>query len=356
MSRRVEEMLGELFAAAEERGSCLALEAGTAEARALQRALERRVGKGTVVSPARGLYARAGTWKAASQDVRTLLLARSLQGLHPDWVFCGPTAAVAYGVDVSWSLQDRIHVATTRAGHRAAGPVVCRHALLGEADSPEVGVVGGIRVTDPIATVCDCLRAADFPCGLGIADSALRLGLVDRGALAERLGSARGRADARERALATLGWADPRSENGGESKARAHMLLLGYACPELQVEVPRLVGGGEPFRADFCWARTDGVVILGELEGTDKYVVKEMTRGRSLDEVLADERVRGSRISLYDVSVMRFRYGLCERPEAFAALLDEYGVPKRGSGLACPAGVHVLPDWERLRRHPEALR
>ena len=108
--------------------------------------------------------------------------------------------------------------------------------------------------------------------------------------------------------------------------------------------------GGAPFRADFCWVRTDGAVILGELDGTDKYVVEEMTRGRSLDEVLSDEKTRTSRISLYDVSVMRFRFGLTGDPRSFSALLDEYGVPKRGSTLAFPDDVHVLPDWGSLRR------
>ena len=47
---------------------------------------------------------------------------------------------------------------------------------------------------------------------------------------------------------------------------------------------------------------------------------------------------------------MRFRFGLTGDPRSFSALLDEYGVPKRGSELAFPDDVHVLPDWERLRR------
>lgn len=349
MSHRVDDELRELLARAEEQGSCLMVRGE--EARRIQRSLERRIRNGEVISPARGLYVRASLWEEMKRDERTLFIARGLQAQHPEWVFCGPTAAVAYGVDVSWDLQHHIHLATTRISHRPNGGLIERHAALGErASESAIETAGGIRVTSPERTVYDCLRSAVFPHGLGIADSAFRLGMIERDSFASYVEGAPGSARGRRQALGTLSWADPRSENGGESIARARMLLLGYARPELQVEVPHLVEGGEPFRVDFCWVRTDGVVILGELNGTDKYVVEEMTRGRSIDEVLSDEKTRTSRIGLYDVSVMRFRFGLTGDPRSFSALLDEYGVPKRGSTLAFPDDAHVLPDWERLRR------
>lgn len=211
--------------------------------------------------------------------------------------------------------------------------------------------VGGLRVTPPLQTVFDCLRWADFPRGLGIVDSALRREVVGWAELAGYAESERARRprDA-ERVLGTLAWADPRSENGGESIARGRMLLLGYVRPELQVEVPRVVERGRPWRADYCWVRTDGRVILGELDGRVKYVEQELMGGRGIDEVLSDENIRGSRFSLYDVSLMRFRFGVTERPAEFARLLDEYGVPRRGSPLAPPEGAAMVPDWEALRR------
>ncbi len=72
--------------------------------------------------------------------------------------------------------------------------------------------------------------------------------------------------------------------------------------------------------------------------------------GRSIDDVLSDENIRGSRFTLYDVSLVRFGFGQTSRPWEFAALLDEYGVPRRGSPLALPEGVPFAPDWEALRR------
>ena len=350
MSHDVDQQLAELFAAAESRGSCLVVAGAYPDH--LRRALSRRVASGGVASPARGLFVRADLWDELKRDQRTLFVARGLQALHPDWVFCGPTAAVAYGVDVSWSLQGSIHVATTRSGFRGGAGPVRRHAVLPEDEGiADVRVAGGLRVTPPERTVFDCLRRTDFPLGLGIADSALRRGVVTASGLAAFVDSVPRDPRGCAQALGTLAWADPRSENGGESIARGRMLALGYARPELQVEVPRPADGGAPYRADFCWVRADGLVILGELDGTDKYVCEEMTRGRTLDEVLSDERTRGSRITLYDVSVLRFRFDLTDDPARFSALLDEYGVPRRGTALAQPDGVRVLPDWSALRRN-----
>lgn len=349
MGRDIGGEIAELLAEAEEGGRCLVLR-GRGSAR-VYRALERRVAAGTVVSPARGLYVSAGRWEGLKMDQRTLFLARGLQEQHPDWVFCGPTAAVAYGVDVSWSLQGNIHVATTRSGHSPNGTLVHRHPILREGEgASRIEMVSGLRVTSPERTLFDCLRRADFPHGLGMIDSALRSGVVSRDGFTSYVESVRDGSRGKDLVRGTLAWADPRSENGGESIARARMLLLGYACPELQVEVPNLVEGGAPFRADYCWVRADGVVILGELDGTDKYVEEEMTRGRSIDEVLSDEKDRESRISLYDVVVMRFRFGLTADPDAFAAHLDRYGVPRRGSELALPDGARMIPDWESIRR------
>ena len=350
MSRVVDERVAELLLRAGDEGTCYV--PGGEDAGNIRRALSRRVATGKVVSPARGMFVDAALWGQLKPAQRALWIARGLQLLHPDWVFCGPTAAVAHGVDVSWSLQDRIHLATTRAAHRGNSRLICRHAVLSEErPSKDIEVIEGIRVTTPERTIYDCLRSTDFPRGLGMADSAIRREVVSQGGIMRYVEGLRDRSREKGQALGTLSWTDPRSENGGESIARAHMLLLGYARPELQVEVPNLVEGGEPFRADFCWVRRDGVVILGELDGTDKYVVEEMTRGRSLDEVLSDENVRGSRISLYDVSVLRFPFSLTEDPVRFTALLDEYGVPKRGSELALPQGSRMIPDWPSLIRN-----
>lgn len=344
--RRIEEML----ARSQEEGSCYVAMGDVPGS--IRRALSRRVASGDLVSPARGLFADAAAWDCLKTDEKTMHLARGLQALHPDWVFCGPTAAVAYGIDVSYDLLDRIHLAVTPGSYGSNPSLLRRHAVLpAEEASRAIEVINGLRLTVPDQTVSDCLRWTDFAHGLGVADSALRIGVVGRGELEQHLESLPPHSRMREHALRTLSWADPRSENGGESIARARMLLLGYVCPELQVEIPRVIEKGAPFRADFCWVRADGLVILGELDGDCKYVEEELMGGRDIDEVLSDENIRGSRFTLYDVSLMRFRFGVTEKPSTFAAVLDEYGVPKRGSSLALPDGTPMVPDWDSLRRN-----
>lgn len=349
MSRSVEERIVDLLFQAEARGSCYVPYGEDVES--VRRALQRRAAAGTVVSPVPGLFASARTWEGLKADARSLFVARGLQQAHPDWVFCGPTAALAYGIDVSYSLLGRVHRAVTPDGRGSDRGFVVRHGILVPgADRDQALVVGGLRVTSPERTVFDCLRWTDFPHGLGIVDSALRTGVVRRSELDEFFSHASSRLHGRDLALATLSWTDSRSENGGESIARARMLLLGYVCPELQVEVPRVMEDGAPYRADYCWVRADGRVILGELDGGCKYVEEEMMGGRSIDDVLSDENIRGSRFTLYDVAMMRFRFGDTEDEGTFRAILNEYGVPLRGSALALPDGTRMVPDWERLRR------
>lgn len=349
MSHAVNEELAYEFARAEGEGSCLAPQ-GEAAVR-VRRALVRRVKKGEVVSPSKGLYARAEFWHGLKRDDQMRCLVRGLRQKHPNWVFCGPTAALMYGVDVSYSLLDGVYVATTRSAHGPDEGIVRRRAVLEEGDlASQVEVMGGIPLTTPERTMFDSLRWADFARGLGIADSALREGIVGKDELEGYAESLRTWRRGRERVLNALSWADPRSENGGESIARGRMLLLGFARPELQVEVPRVVEEGRPYRADYCWVRADGSVVLGELDGGEKYAEAGIMGGRSLDEVLSDENIRGSRFTLYDVALVRFRFATTGNPAEFAALLDEYGVPRRGTPQALPDGVTGVPNWDALRR------
>lgn len=357
MSREVDKRIDELLRDAEARSSCY-VPGGEDEGR-VRRALSRRVANGTVTSPWRGLFVRTETWDGLKPAERTRLLAHGLQERHPDWVFCGPTAAALYGMDVSDTLLHQVHLACMPAARGAGTPGLRRHPVLVPVadapgtgtDAPRIEVVDSLRVTSPEQTILDCLRWTDFPRGLGVADSALRQGLVSQRELFGYIDAASGRFRGTDRAVATLSWADPRSENGGESIVRGRMILLGFVCPELQIEVPRVIERGRPWRADYGWVRADGLVILGELDGDGKYVEAQLMGGRSIDEVLSDENVRGSRFTLYDVSLARFRFGQTARPAAFAALLDEYGVPRRGSALALPEGTRMVPDWDALRRN-----
>ena len=73
--------------------------------------------------------------------------------------------------------------------------------------------------------------------------------------------------------------ADGKSENGGESLARAAMIELGFVRPQLQREFPNFNNSKWPYRVDFAW-ETGGKLIVAEFDGADKYLVNS---GRGLE-------------------------------------------------------------------------
>ena len=61
-----------------------------------------------------------------------------------------------------------------------------------------------------------------------------------------------------------------RSDNGGESEARAAMILARVATPELQVEITR-PGNAGYYLADYGWQMPNGSWMLAELHGLGKF-------------------------------------------------------------------------------------
>ncbi|MFZ2756017.1 MAG: hypothetical protein WAY93_04025, partial [Atopobiaceae bacterium] len=122
--------------------------------------------------------------------------------------------------------------------------------------------------------------------------------------------------------------ADGRAENGGESIARATMVELGFALPELQAEFRDPVGGNA-YRVDFLWSLPGGQQVAGELDGREKYVNPSMTGGRTPVEVLTAERRRESRLTACGVKVLRFSLPEVLDHPYFARLLEAYGIPRR---------------------------
>lgn len=168
MSEKVERELRGLFAEAEGRGACLR----PAEER-VRAACARRTGEdGELVSPLRGLYARRAWWDELGYSGQTLAIMRSLQAAHPDWVFCGPSAALALGCDVSFARQRPLHVMLASGSVSAPTALVTHHRLaLGPDDADERPLeVRGLRVTPPLRTTLDSLRWMSFREGMVVAD------------------------------------------------------------------------------------------------------------------------------------------------------------------------------------------
>ena len=255
MSEKVERELRALFAEAEARGAC----AAPSEKR-LQVACLRRTGEtGTVVSSARGLFARRSWWEGLGFSEQTLAIMRAVQRRHPDWAFCGPSAALALGCDVPYAWQRPLHVLRESGNASARTALVTHHSTTLADDARERPIWhGGLHVTPLLRTVLDSLRWMSFREGMVVADWAMGACGVAWQDFVEyayrRVGSCR---DAK-RALSTFVRATGLAESGGESIARATMFQLGFAKPELQVWIEDPVEPGKWFRVDFLWLTEDG--------------------------------------------------------------------------------------------------
>lgn len=339
MSGAVDKRIAGELDRAEERGSCLC-PGSRADRAALERRV-RRVGDPEdvrIVAPLPGLYARWGHWRALRPPERCLHLMRGLATLHPDWVFCGPSAALVRGLSVSWSELGRVHVVCGPRDARRLGGRIVRHQI----DVGEPEVVDGLRVTSLARTAFDCLASMGFPDALAVADSVLRATGMGRDALGRLLGARFSGRRGIVRALATCAWADARAENGGESVARALMIERGVSLPALQVQLADPLDPSRGFRVDFSWLGSDGRPTVGELDGLVKYTDPACMGGRGLEEVLGGERRREARLTSYELRVARFSLAEVRDERAFWEWVRLYEIPF-GPAPARRQGVPVPP-------------
>ncbi len=304
--------------------------------------LKRASAAGKLHSPVPGVYFRRELWDALSQNDQLLYTMRALQKLHPAWVFASTSAAVAHGLNVSYALLWPIRVAVSRRQYAAMGNVA-RQIVVGD-DPVEQS---NLRVTSLVRTAFDCMREMSFADGLAVADSVLRVSGLSCQELMDAFDRMPRNNAGWSHALATAMWADARAESGGESIARAQMIRLGYEVPELQVEVNDPLDNKKAYRGDFGWRMADGSWLLGELDGHEKYLNPEMTRGRDVVSVLSDERLRESRISANGTRVMRFSFADAIDANRFSQILEAYGVPKAMQAVPVDVGKPYVPSCRR---------
>ena len=290
------------------------------------RTLRRRVAAKELVEPYPALFARTSFFSSLSKTARAFLTVKTLARKHPTWVFCAFSAAIVHGIDVSHALLGRVHRAVPLNGHRRASEHLAHHVISHE----PVTVAEGVRVTSLARTIFDCLRLATFAEGLGIVDSAINRALIEKNRLCAYALATRGYTNV-EQARKTISFADGRAENGGESYARAVMIDAGFQMPELQVEVLEPIDGLTSSRVDFRWVLPDGKVVLGELDGTGKYLTDRTGARRATKDVVkqySDERLRESHLNLTGATVVRFSFDNVKNTDYFIKLLSEAGVPR----------------------------
>lgn len=249
-----------------------------------RRALTRRVAAGELLSPYRNLYARRAYWVAMTVMQRTVHVARSLAMLHPEWIFAGLTAATIHGYDHSYSLHDgTVTIASPRTSQARDSGKLRRIRMT----DPQVLVVDGLRVTDPVRTLLDCGSAFPFEEMLAIFDAAARRG-IGMDAVTAACGQGAGVDAARIARLCEH--ADGRSENGGESKVRALMIGNGFLKPQLQRRFENPDNPLGPYRSDFSWELPNGIVVA-EYDGMAKYTMPQSGVGERAGERVGERRL-----------------------------------------------------------------
>lgn len=290
-----------------------------------RRQLHRAIAAGIALRPYPGVFVSPEHWKSLDDAQRTLHLMRAVHTLHPDTVFAGPSAALAHGLSIGNHVLRPLCVATSRTAHAASNKQIRRIVVTGDTPVEKQGAL----VSSFVRAVFDCLRLMPFADALVVADSALRDKGITQERLAMNLVGLCGHRPGIRRALDIVRLSDGRAESGGESIARAQMILYGFAIPDLQRVIPDPVEPGKAHRVDFAWDLADGTLVIGELDGREKYENPAMTSGRDIESVLLAERRRESHLTLggRQVRIMRFSYREALDNRYFPQLLDSYGVP-----------------------------
>ncbi|BAQ31987.1 conserved hypothetical protein [Bifidobacterium scardovii JCM 12489 = DSM 13734] len=289
------------------------------------RAVARRVKKNEIVRVYRGLYAVRTYWDQLDQHERTRHIVRSLALWHPQWVFCGPTAAVMHGLECSYRLSLPICIVSRTRSHGRNSAGLAHYVI----PHPETSRCGSVPVTSVGRTLVDCAAKLPLRYALGPIDSALRLRRITRDELHMHLAAAP-YLTGRHKAEYAFSVADGRSENGGESEGRGVLAELGFPVHDIQVEFPCLSNAYRCHRVDYWWRRADGTVVVGELDGVRKYVDPSMTSGRDIRNVVDDERDRQRCLERQGADVLRFYYSDLNDLGALAYKLRRYRVPERG--------------------------
>lgn len=334
MGTALDEQLSMRFASAEAAGSCL-VPLDETERRALLR--RKRAsgnggevnggtggGKGRILSPHPGLFARETWWNGLNPLERHIALLRGLHCVHPNWVFAAFSAAALLGLDVSYDLLENVCIAV-KPGSYTKDEGSLRRIVVRTGRTIKVE---GMLVTHPLQTLLDCACLADFPNVLAILDSGLRdLKMYDESIKIYVQMNGHGRKGIAKARLAVKHMSG-KSANGGESKARAVMIEEGFMLPEQQVELTDPVEPWRTFIVDFLWRLPDGTLVAGEHDGREKMENPEMLNGKTTAEAFRDERERESHLTARGLRVLRFTPEQVRRREEFVRLLEAFEIPR----------------------------
>ncbi|MFM9877186.1 MAG: hypothetical protein ACKVOG_04965 [Rhodoglobus sp.] len=174
-------------------------------------------------------------------------------------------------------------------------------------------------------TVVDIAATASLYSAVATADAAIHvprfgpppcLTKADLYAEWERMLPFRGYARARR----VIDFAEALSGSTSESTSRVTIALLGLPAPELQ-RVYR--AGGRDIAVDFYWEGVDGI---GECDGLDKYTNPHLRAGKSIEQVVIDEKLREDALRRQAAGFARWGSAEAMTPALLLVKLRELGL------------------------------
>lgn len=261
-------------------------------------------------------------------DDAFLARVRACQLLSVDpLTFCSFAAAALWDLPMVGAWPDRVPVLVPPRGGGHSTAALARTSVGHPAPTTDVD---GLRVTSLARTVVDVGRASTFAQAVAMTDAAIRgqraragrrfrpaMPLEDARAQLVALGSVHGVAKCR----GVLDFADGASGSPGESVSRVAIRLLRLPAPELQVpftDALGLIG-----IVDFYWP---DLGVVGEFDGYGKYVREEFTEGRSIADVVMDEKERENRLRALGLRVARWDWTVARSLPLLRARLASVGL------------------------------
>ena len=291
----------------------------------------RRLRAGELVRVRRGVYLDAARWAALDEDARYVELVRGTAlGCTTLPVLSHESAAALWGLPLIGGPPTDVHVLVDRATGGRSDPGIRRHALgLTDAD---MQAFDGLLVTTLARTVVDLAATASVYTAVAVADAALwrdpftpvpRLTRDELFTEWERMMPYRGFARARR----VLEFAESGAASAGESASRVSIAVAGFPAPALQ---RHFVADGRDAWADFYW---DEVDAIAECDGKGKYLDARLRAGRTIEQVVMDEKYREDALRRQVRGFTRWGYSEALSPQRLRLKLLELGLQPGRSRL-----------------------
>lgn len=287
-------------------------------------ALRRAVRSGSIVRIRRGAYVDASEWRALSNDnkYRALVYA-SAAALSNDSVFSHQSAAALWGLPNIGPWPSDVHVLVERASGGRSDPGIRRHAL--GLDAANTSTRDGVLVTGLARTVVDLAASAPLFSAVAAVDGAIHKPRYGSGPMLSKeelyaqwdaMMPFRGFARARR----IIDFGETGAGSTSESASRVSIALLGFPAPQLQRE---FIVAGRGVQVDFYFPEVDAI---GECDGLDKYLSADLRGGRSVEQVVLDEKYREDALRRQVSGFARWGSREAMTPSLLRVTLSELGL------------------------------